>query len=122
MQTKLPYLPQWQRWLVPERPTLSDAKEVGNQLSFGKRNVDMLAQALDCVVMICDILSNESGWAWGTDRMQYNQVREALISKDASLLESRVMATGRALCKMMIPNVDSDCIAAMGWCLGGQPC
>jgi hypothetical protein len=23
---------KWQQWLVPERPTLSDAEEVGNQL------------------------------------------------------------------------------------------
>jgi dienelactone hydrolase len=97
----------------------------GPQDVFLLYKADMLAQALDCVVMICDILSDESGWAWGTDRTQYNQVRDALISKDdASLLESRVVAAGRALlCETttIIPNVDSDRIAAMGWCLGGQP-
>jgi dienelactone hydrolase len=91
----------------------------GPQDVFLFYKADMLAQALDCVVMICDILSDESGWAWGTDRMQYNQVRDALISKDASLLKSRVVAAGRALCEAA-PNVDSDRIAAMGWCLGGQ--
>jgi hypothetical protein len=34
MQTKCSYLAKRQRWLVPEMPTLSDAKEVGNQLSL----------------------------------------------------------------------------------------
>lgn len=83
----------------------------------------VLLQDLDCVVLICDILSDESGWAWGADRKHYNLVRESLIANDASLLRTRVSAAAKALCKFKENDirVDPQKLAAMGWCLGGQP-
>jgi dienelactone hydrolase len=92
---------------------------------------DVLAQAFDCAVMICDILSDESGWAWGgskdQDRSHYNRVRESLMQNDASLLKQRVLAAIPAFCNnslslsLGLPEVDAHRMAAIGWCLGGQP-
>ena len=79
-----------------------------------------LVQRFDCVVMICDILSDEFGWAWGPDRSQYIKVRKELAANDSSLLASRVLAAGRTLCQSNL-GVDTQRLAAMGWCLGGQP-
>lgn len=80
----------------------------------------VLLQKFNCVVMICDILSDKSGWAWGSDRTQYNREREALMADDGMLLRSRVLAAGQELCENIL-EVDSQRLAAMGWCLGGQP-
>jgi dienelactone hydrolase len=83
----------------------------------------VLLQSFDCVVFICDILSDERGWAWGPDRTHYNFVRASLIKDNASLLKSRVSAAAKALCDFTESgiNVDPQSVAAMGWCLGGQP-
>jgi dienelactone hydrolase len=92
----------------------------GPQDVFLFYKADVLAQTFNCVVMICDILSDESGWAWGPDRTHYNRMRESLIADHGYLLESRVLAAGQALCENA-PEVDPQRVAAMGWCLGGQP-
>eukprot|EP00980_Cylindrotheca_fusiformis_P012033 scaffold2855_cov127-Cylindrotheca_fusiformis.AAC.1 len=82
----------------------------------------ILLQKLDCVVLVCDILSDQSGWAWGPDRTRYNHVRDSLMKDGASLLQSRVTAAAKALCNFNETGtqVDPQKLAAMGWCLGGQ--
>lgn len=74
-----------------------------------------------CVVMICDILSDPNGWAWDSDRSPYNEKREQLAKDDHRLLRSRVEASILVLVQESSLNVDRHHLAAMGWCLGGQP-
>ena len=88
-----------------------------------------LLQAVDVlpyggVVLICDILSDPNGWAWNPNRDRYNQVRDQLLEmRDEKgqhpLLLSRVQAAYQTL--STVSNVDSDRMAALGWCLGGHP-
>ena len=81
---------------------------------------DCLAQKLDCVVLICDVISDCYGWAWGTeDRTHYNEIRDSLLADDGSLLRSRAACAANALC-VGAPEVDPQRLAAIGWCLGGQ--
>jgi len=81
---------------------------------------DCLAQKLDCVVLICDVISDCYGWAWGTeDRSHYNEIRDSLLADDASLLRSRAACAANAIC-VGAPEVDPQRLAALGWCLGGQ--
>jgi dienelactone hydrolase len=84
-----------------------------------------LVSSFDCVALICDILSDRDGWAW-TDRPRYLQVRDDLSKDDHRLLRSRVLAAILALCPTHRQRgdnlgVDSHRLAALGWCLGGQP-
>jgi dienelactone hydrolase len=87
----------------------------------------LLAKNINCVVMICDILSDSDGWAWGPDRTQYNHVRSELAKDDNRLLISRVEAAIRAILEVdkkdgtTVLNIENDRLAIMGWCLGGQP-
>jgi dienelactone hydrolase len=79
-----------------------------------------------CVVLIADMLSDETGWAWNPDRTRYNQVRDTLFAiekKDAfepqrPELQRRVAAAYLLLSSF--PEVDSSRIASLGWCLGGH--
>jgi dienelactone hydrolase len=79
-----------------------------------------------CVVLIADMLSDETGWAWNNDRSRYNQVRDTLFAleeKDVFKpqrpeLQRRVKAAYSLLSSF--PEVDSSRIAALGWCLGGH--
>jgi dienelactone hydrolase len=79
-----------------------------------------LAQEFDSVILICDILSDETGWAWGSDRTKYNKVSQSLLEDKWALMGSRSLAAAEALCAK-VPRVDSHRIAAIGWCLGGKP-
>lgn len=98
----------------------------GPQDVFLFHKAALILQKVDCVVLICDILSDEKGWGWGLDRSRYNAEKESLMSQNAKLLQSRVAAAVKTLC-----NIESLCrddiqvdrtrIAAMGWCLGGHP-
>ena len=77
-----------------------------------------------CVVLICDILSDEPGWAWNPDRTRYNQARDELFAGRLPdgvrpVLLDRVTAAYETL--LNIPEIDSERIAALGWCLGGHP-
>jgi dienelactone hydrolase len=105
-----------------------------------------LVSTLNCIVLICDILSDPTGWSW-TDKGRYMQARDDLYKNDYRLLRSRVNAAVRALChpktmkyppiiptgkeeegkgdydddEILTLGVDSQRLAALGWCLGGQP-
>lgn len=82
---------------------------------------DCLVQKYDCVVLICDIISDCYGWAWNTDdRTYYNEIREALLADDATLLRSRATSAVNKI-SVEAPEVDPHRLAALGWCLGGQP-
>ena len=83
-----------------------------------------------CTVLIADILSDESGWAWSEDRTRYNRARTHVLEQQSSssatttttirpLLRQRVQAAVETLCN--IPGVDSQKIAALGYCFGGHP-
>lgn len=84
----------------------------------------------DCVVMIVDLLSDETGWAWNTeDRTQYTMTRAVLlqthnISSSSSdqysyfhrpVLQDRIMAAIHCLEAHQV-----TARAAFGWCLGGH--
>jgi hypothetical protein len=47
----------------------------GPQDVFLYYKADILLQNFDCIVMICDILSDADGWAWDSDRTRYNDVK-----------------------------------------------
>lgn len=61
-------------------------------------------------VLIADVLSDENGWAWSSDRTRYQQAREEL--EQNGLWRSRVEAAVR--------QGGGTVSAAMGWCLGGR--
>jgi dienelactone hydrolase len=75
-----------------------------------------------CIVLICDIFSDAIGWGWNIDRTQYNEEREKLAKDDHRLLQSRVETAILALVEEQSSwHVDRHRLAALGWCLGGQP-
>ena len=83
-----------------------------------------LVQDLPCIVLICDILGDESGSAWDTDRSWYNSAREAVLNQDDSgrpLLQSRIKAAIGTAESKLGNLADSSTLGAMGWCLGGHP-
>lgn len=89
---------------------------------------DLLCQQFDCVVVICDILSDAYGWAWGPQSSLihgpesseiYQEIHRNLMADDASVLRQRASAPAQALIDQL-PEVDPHRMAAMGWCLGGQ--
>jgi dienelactone hydrolase len=76
------------------------------------------------VVLIADLLSDDTGWAWNPDRARYNEARDELLSVDETtntrpILEKRVKAALQAI--SVFSQVDSLRLAAMGWCFGGHP-
>eukprot|EP00532_Pseudo-nitzschia_australis_P008267 CAMPEP_0168169720 /NCGR_PEP_ID=MMETSP0139_2-20121125/3789_1 /TAXON_ID=44445 /ORGANISM="Pseudo-nitzschia australis, Strain 10249 10 AB" /LENGTH=382 /DNA_ID=CAMNT_0008087159 /DNA_START=196 /DNA_END=1344 /DNA_ORIENTATION=- len=85
----------------------------------------------ECVVFICDVLSDPDGWAWSPDgdRTKFNQVKHQLLQDNARLLRSRVRAAVRTLIGKggIGSNVSSDFgvdpkrLASLGWCFGAQP-
>lgn len=81
---------------------------------------DCLVQKFDCVVLICDIVSDCYGWGWNPDRTYYTEIRNSLLDEDAKLLRSRATSAANQV-SVGAPEVDPQRLAAMGWCLGGQP-
>ena len=75
---------------------------------------------LGCVVLICDVLSDQEGWAWTPDgdRTRFNALKEELLRENAALMRSRVEAAVRALDGL---GVDPRRLASLGWCFGAQP-
>lgn len=75
-----------------------------------------------CVVLIADILGDQSGWAWH-DRARYGNVRKSVLVPDENgerkKLVGRVQAAIDAI--KAEPGVDPERIGAMGFCLGGHP-
>ena len=80
-----------------------------------------------CVVLICDIISDDIGWAWGSDRCKYSEARKAVMESSIGAngkayrpeLQRRVQAAVDAL--KGLDGVDKNSIASLGWCMGGHP-
>lgn len=74
-----------------------------------------------CVVLIADILSDASGWAW-QDRETYANVRKSVLVPDNNGERKKLMGRVQAAIDAISaqPGVDPDRIGAMGFCLGGH--
>ncbi|GAX26880.1 hypothetical protein FisN_9Lh174 [Fistulifera solaris] len=77
-----------------------------------------LVMTLDCQVLIADILSDESGWAWDLNRSRYETVRQRVLEggETRPLLQKRI----HAAVSLLKNQVDENRLAALGWCLGGH--
>jgi len=81
-----------------------------------------------CVCLICDIISDDTGWAWSSDRNKYNDARTEVLETLADAngkahrpeLQRRVQAAVDALKDLNF--VDSTKIGSIGFCMGGHPC
>lgn len=76
-----------------------------------------------CVILVADILSDDTGWCWSPDRTRYNESRSRVLAVDEETnqrteLRKRLSAALRTL--ESVPEVDPACLAALGWCLGGH--
>ncbi|CAB9514490.1 Dienelactone hydrolase family [Seminavis robusta] len=78
-----------------------------------------------CVILVTDILSDDTGWAWGDDRTKYSQARTKVLDGNKSssgerfVLQSRIQAALKGL-QEASPEVDMTRLCALGWCLGGH--
>ena len=77
-----------------------------------------------CVILVTDILSDDSGWGWGADRTKYSDARTKVLkpegrSGERPLLQSRIRAAIKGL-QEAAPEVDMNQLSALGWCLGGH--
>mmetsp|Transcript_31939 Transcript_31939/g.69117 ORF Transcript_31939/g.69117 Transcript_31939/m.69117 type:complete len:399 (+) Transcript_31939:278-1474(+) len=81
-----------------------------------------------CVVLIADILSDDIGWAWDSDRRRYNNVRDEVLASTTDAegliareeLQRRIQASVDALSSL--EGVDANRLGAVGFCMGGLPC
>jgi hypothetical protein len=75
-----------------------------------------------CVVLIADLLGDETGWAW-RDRVRDDGVRDRAFVPDGDgrrgMLAGRVRTSIDALSSQ--PGVDPRRIGALGFCLGEHP-
>lgn len=80
-----------------------------------------LVNTLHCVVFIADILGDDVGWAWNSDRSQYNtECQKVLQVIDGArpVLQGRLEAAYTYL--RQTEGVDGNRLGALGWCLGGH--
>ncbi|GKY97212.1 hypothetical protein MPSEU_000679600 [Mayamaea pseudoterrestris] len=83
-------------------------------------------RSLDCQVLVADILGDDRGWAWSTDRERYTTTRNLVLQEqpDANgeshrpLLQQRIQASLNFIATD--ESIDSTRLAALGWCLGGH--
>jgi len=89
---------------------------------FLRWKADSLVVQTGCVVLIADILGDETGWAWN-DRDKYDTVRKKVLLPDENgerkQLTNRVQAAIDTISTQH--GVDKDRIGVMGFCLGGHP-
>lgn len=76
-----------------------------------------------CVVLVTDIVGDDVGWGWSPDRTKFNRARESVLGSidgkgERPVLQSRIRAAVNTL-KEVAPEVDTNRLAALGWCLGG---
>jgi dienelactone hydrolase len=71
-------------------------------------------------VLIADMISDKSGWAWGSDRSKFNTAKDGLLPESGihDVLQNRVQAAVSLLSREI--DVDPSRIAALGWCFGGH--
>ena len=89
---------------------------------FLRWKADSLVVQTGCVVLIADILGDETGWAW-YDRDKYDTLRKKVLLPDENgerkQLGNRVQAAIDTISTQH--GVDKDRIGVMGFCLGGHP-
>lgn len=89
---------------------------------FLRWKADSLVVQTGCVVLIADILGDETGWAWH-DREKYDTVRKKVLlpneNGERKQLTSRVQAAIDTISTQH--GVDKGRIGVMGFCLGGHP-
>ena len=80
-----------------------------------------------CIVLIADLVSDDTGWTWD-DRSKYDLVRKELLAatkkegdKHAHRWKLRETIDAALDALTSIDKVDSERICAMGFCLGGHP-
>jgi dienelactone hydrolase len=87
-----------------------------------------------CVILIVDILGDDSGWAWDTNRTRYDTILCNILQPQSTSshndhidtfkmgtrprLQSKLLAAVNEL--VFLPHVDCQRLVAMGWCLGGH--
>ena len=79
-----------------------------------------LSSKLNCIVFLCDILSDPNGWCWDDDRSKYNTISTTLKTKQNGVreyLQKRIMSSINTV--KNLKNVDCNNLASFGWCLGG---
>ena len=84
---------------------------------------DAQEQRQDVVVLIADVLSDETGWAWNADdRTRYTQERDNLLGGDRQGLRDRVQAALDVVQSTTSSTSTQECrpLAVLGWCLGGH--
>ena len=88
-----------------------------------QKAAQLASSDLGCVVFICDVLSDQDGWAWtpNGDRTKFNTLKEELLQENASLMRSRVKAAVLSLINNSELGVDPKRLASLGWCFGAQP-
>lgn len=88
-----------------------------------EKAAQLASSDLGSVVFICDVLSDQDGWAWtpNGDRTKFNTLKEELLQENASLMRSRVKAAVRSLVDSTELGVDPKRLASLGWCFGAQP-
>ena len=88
-----------------------------------QKAAQLASSDLGCVVLICDVLSDQDGWAWtpNGDRTKFNTLKDELLQENASRMRSRVQAAVRSLVGSSELGVDPKRLASLGWCFGAQP-
>ena len=76
-----------------------------------------------CIVLIADVLGDDSGWGWSSDRTKYTNIRNDVLTSDNATgtrqqLQLRIQAAINAL--KQTDGVDESRLAALGWCFGGH--
>lgn len=77
-----------------------------------------------CIVLIADILSDDIGWSWSSDRTKYNAAREEVLTvvdpTDGTRKNLQTKLNAALTELKSISAVDETRLAALGWCLGGH--
>ncbi len=93
------------------------ADKLAREQIWGKKN--------GCIVFIADIIEDPVGWSWGNRPRYWEKRKELLSVEERSGVKKRykLQATLAPILEAVrsIDQADSSKIAAIGFCLGGQP-
>jgi dienelactone hydrolase len=97
----------------------------GPQDVFLRWKADILAQELNCIILIADIISDSDGYAW-SDRTKYDKMRKSVLEvseEDGQIARWKLRRTIAAAIDYLknLNFVKVGNIGAMGYCMGGHP-